>query len=93
MPEYNYYCKACQYSWEEFRTMAEFKKPCDEPCPECKAVGEVNKGVNSFSGVKIDTNHDWTKAKNLPNDFRERMNQIADGQPEQIKSRLNDQYK
>ena len=74
--------------------MAEYKKPCGEPCPECEAM-EVQKAVDGFARVQVDTNHDWTKTKNLPGSFRERMNKIADGLPSAggAKSRMTDQYK
>ena len=94
MPNYTYRCDACDHAWEAFYTMAEYKKPCDEPCPECKAK-EVKKAVDGFARVQIDTNHDCRVAKNLPGSFRERMNQIADGLPKSsgTKSRMLDQYK
>jgi len=94
MPEYTYRCSACEYTWEEFRTMAAYKAPCAEPCPECKAM-KVDKAVDGFARVQVDTNHDWSKAKNLPGPFRERMNKIADGlsKNDGAKSRMHDQYK
>ena len=94
MPNYTYRCDACEHAWEEFRTMAAYKAPCDEPCPECEAMA-VNKAVDGIALIKIDTNHDCRIAKNLPGSFRERMNQIADGLPKSsgTKSRMLDQYK
>jgi hypothetical protein len=75
--------------------MAEYKKPCDEPCPECEVKDTVVKAVDGFARVQVDTNQDWTKAKNLPGTFRERMNKIADGLPKigGAKDRMHDQYK
>ena len=94
MPEYTYRCSACEHTWEEFRTMAAYKAPCDEPCPECEEM-KVNKAVDGISSIKVDTNKDCRIAKNLPGEFRERMNTIADGLPKSsgVKSRMLDQYK
>ncbi len=74
--------------------MAEYKKPCEEPCPECNEM-KVQKAVDGFQAVQVDTNHDWTKTKNLPGSFRERMNQIADKLPtsDGSKQRMTDQYR
>ena len=38
MPNYTYRCDACEHVWEAFYTMAEYKKPCEEPCPECNEM-------------------------------------------------------
>ncbi len=38
MPNYTYRCDACEHTWEAFYTMAEYKKPCEEPCPECNEM-------------------------------------------------------
>ena len=95
MPNYTYKCDACDHTWEAVYTMAEYKKPCGEPCPECEAMNTVVKAVDGFARVQVDTNHDWTKTKNLPGSFRERMNTIADGLPNSsgTKSRMKDQFK
>ena len=94
MPNYTYRCDACEHVWEAFYTMAEYKKPCEEPCPECNEM-KVQKAVDGFQAVQVDTNHDWTKTKNLPGSFRERMNQIADKLPtsDGSKQRMTDQYR
>lgn len=94
MPTYTYRCSACDHAWEAFNSMADYLKPCDEPCPECEAL-KVTKAVDGFSGVQIDTKHDCRNTKNLPGGFRERMNQIADGlsRSDGSQSRMRDQYK
>ena len=93
MPNYTYRCDACEHVWEAFYTMAEYKKPCEEPCPECNEM-KVQKAVDNIQGVQIDTNADWTNTKNLPNSLKERMNQIAEGLPTSngARQRMKDQY-
>jgi len=39
MPWYDYGCRNCDYWFEEQSRIADRKKPCDDPCPECG--GEV----------------------------------------------------
>jgi len=35
MPNYDYICLACQYTFEEFLRMKDNDKPCKTPCPKC----------------------------------------------------------
>ena len=94
MPNYTYRCDACEHVWEAFYTMAEYKKPCEEPCPECNEM-KVQKAIDGVPGMAVDTNYDWTSTKNLPSSFRERMNTIADGlsTSDGAKQRMKDQYR
>ncbi len=35
MPNYDYRCKECEHTFEEFLRMADRNKPCRKPCPKC----------------------------------------------------------
>ena len=35
MPNYDYICKACSHTFEEFLKIKDHEKPCKKPCPKC----------------------------------------------------------
>lgn len=47
MPLYQYTCSNCQHSFELFAPMADNKKACEEPCPNCKASGHITQVINT----------------------------------------------
>ena len=95
MPTYTYRCTKCEAVWEDFRMMSKREEPCGEPCPKCEATECVEKAVDGFQTVWVDTKHDWANTKNLSNGFKERMLRVADGLPRNSpeQQRMRDQYK
>lgn len=43
MPYYNYKCSECDHAWEELRKISEMNTPVEQPCPECKVSGKIEK--------------------------------------------------
>ena len=59
-------------------TYEEREKPCDEPCPECGAVG-VKKTIGGFPGLATDST--LTPDKKTGGQWSEMMNKVKSGIP------------
>ena len=46
MPNYDYHCEQCEYTWEDFLPIARRNDPCEKPCPIC-CGGPVKKLIGS----------------------------------------------
>ena len=73
MPFYDYKCKECGHTWDEFQTVDARNVPRYNPCPECGTsediilvIGKVNVGDPIQLGVK-----------KPPRDVQERLAQIS----------------
>lgn len=51
MPFYDYRCKECEHTFEEFFRMAERSKPCKQPCPKCGKKKCVEQYIASAPAV------------------------------------------
>jgi putative FmdB family regulatory protein len=50
MPFYLYGCSECSHEFEEFKIIAEYDVPLNEPCPSCYKVGYISRLI---SGAEI----------------------------------------
>jgi putative FmdB family regulatory protein len=47
MPNYDYRCKLCDHTFEDFLRMADRKKPCKKPCPKCGKTKCIEQYIGS----------------------------------------------
>lgn len=94
MPIYQYVCHACDHKFEEFCKMADHKKPCKAPCPNCKKKGKVEQTAWGDYNVAMDSRMDPLGVGNLDAGFRDRMKEIAKKAPrfDGTKQRLKDRF-
>lgn len=45
MPAYTYHCNNCNHDFESILRIADRDLPTKEPCPSCKAEGQVHKTI------------------------------------------------
>lgn len=50
MPNYQYTCFECDFTWERKKTLAEFEEKKTDPCPKC---GDECKQSYSAVGIKF----------------------------------------
>ena len=55
MPFYDYKCEKCENITEEFLPIAERKRPEQQKCAACGALGGVFLKITGISGVSIDS--------------------------------------
>ena len=79
MPFYDYRCTKCNHRFEQFLPMADHKKPCKSPCPECNAKGTVEQTLTSAPAacdpIRVG------KAGKVDNGFREVISKIKKAHP------------
>jgi len=47
MPTYDYRCKKCSHTWEEFQSI---KAPASKKCPECKKL-QAERQISAGAGI------------------------------------------
>lgn len=80
IPTYEYQCKACDHKFTQIARMSDCTKACEEPCPECKAEGTVER----YYGA--DTHLEWSDpwqlgTKKPPSDWREFLGRLKKNTP------------
>ena len=55
MPNYDYYCDACQHTFDDIQTMDNRDVPTKEPCPRCNKT-EVRRGYFEAPQGGVDFN-------------------------------------
>lgn len=81
---YEYSCKHCGWTWDQFESLADMDVPCDSPCPECFAEDTVFRVMNA--PLVSQTFGLGTFKKGLPEDFKSRINQIKKEHPNGFKN-------
>ena len=72
MPFYDYKCKECGHTWDEFQTVNARNVPRYNPCPECGASGDISLVIGKVNlGDPIQLG-----VKKPPRDVQERLAQI-----------------
>lgn len=76
MPLYDYKCSKCEHVFASLQSVANYRAPCAEPCPSCKAPESVQRhitgGMNIVSGV-------GEMMSKTPRDFRDKLELIKKG--------------
>ena len=73
MPFYDYKCKECGHTWDEFQTVDARNVPRYNPCPECGSSGDISLVIGKVNvGDPIQLG-----VKKPPRDVQERLVQIS----------------
>ena len=76
MPTYQYECKGCGSSWEEFHKIAERENPCKIPCRVCfdeiKLIPQIPSVMYSLRD---------TARRHTSEGFKDRMREIQKNHP------------
>lgn len=82
MPLYDYQCKLCNFTFEQYTKMSERKEPESKACPHCGNVECVEQTI-VFTALPISHVSEGTTAlKKLNNShFAEKLNQIHQNTP------------
>ena len=83
MPLYSYTCDACNHNFEQSLKIAEMHQPIADPCPSCKAEGQVRKTITGAPSLGDPVR---LGVKKTDDGFREVLSKIHESQP---KSNLN----
>ena len=63
MPTYQYECKGCGCSWEEFHKIAERENPCKIPCRVCfdeiRLIPQIPSMISMRDGWQRHTSDGW----------------------------------
>ena len=78
MPLYNYHCDACNHDFEQSLKIAEMHQPIAEPCPSCRAEGQVRKTISGAPSLGDPVRLGITKADN---GFKEVLQKIHANNP------------
>ena len=75
MPTYDYRCRKCSHTFEEFLPMHKCHAPTKAPCPECKCEDCVDK---SFAGVPaVHFESSMRASENKSSQFKEVMDKVS----------------
>ena len=77
MPFYLYGCSECSHEFEEFKTIAEYDVPLNEPCPSCYKVGYIDRLI---SGAEI-CEPQRVGAKKVPSGYKEIIKNMKKNYP------------
>lgn len=81
MPLYDYECKICGDTFEEFQTIKNMDVPVNNPCPSCKEKGKIIRLVG-FGAFVDPAKLESTKGRIKPTkEFTEVMNKIRKNHP------------
>jgi putative FmdB family regulatory protein len=72
MPKYQYQCKSCEYTFEEYYKMDDRKIPEENPCPECGKM-EMRQVIGAPKIV-----HERGTNLKVDNGFREVISKVKD---------------
>lgn len=73
MPYYDYQCKECDHSFNQFQKIADRKLPEETPCPECGAENSVEQQI---LGTPVLSDTMRMGLKKPPEGFREVLKEI-----------------
>jgi putative FmdB family regulatory protein len=87
MPTYNYFCKKCEYCFEEILKMDDRHAPTESPCPNCSAKNSISLEMAApalLSPFRVDG------LKRPPTQFREKMQKIKSELPPRLRKNIKD---